>query len=240
MGGIFNLDSPLMQGLDKVANLMLLNILAMICCIPIFTAGASLTALHYMSLKIVRGEECYIMRGFFKSFKQNFKQATIVWLLLIVAVLFIIFDYTVIGFSEEGGIAYWYGVVVGAFAIFIAFTATMVFPIMAKFSNTTIRTIKNAMAISVLKFPQTILMLIMYSIPVLITLFFMQLLPMVLMFGFSMPVYGSAVLYNKFFLKLEAQIIETQIANGEYVEPQPDPDRIFKDELDESLVGRDN
>ena len=63
---------------------------------------------------------------------------------------------------------------------------------------------------------------------------------MVLMFGFSMPVYGSAVLYNKFFLKLEAQIIETQIANGEIVEPEPDPDRIFKDELDESLIGRDN
>lgn len=236
----FDIDGPLMQGLTKIADLMILNFLTILCCIPIITAGAAITALHYQVLKMVRKEDTYVARGYFKAFKENFKQATIVWLLLIVAVLFIIFDYVVIGFSEEGGIAYWYGVVVGAFAIFIAFTATMVFPIMAKFSNTTIRTIKNAMAISVLKFPQTILMLIMYSIPVLITLFFMQLLPMVLMFGFSMPVYGSAVLYNKFFLKLEAQIIETQIANGEYVEPQPDPDRIFKDELDESLVGRDN
>lgn len=236
----FDIDGPLMQGLTKIADLMILNFLTILCCIPIITAGAAVTALHYQVLKMVRKEDTYVAKGYFKAFKENFKQATIVWLLLIVAVLFIIFDYTVIGFSEEGGIAYWYGVVVGAFAIFIAFTATMVFPIMAKFSNTTIRTIKNAMAISVLKFPQTILMLIMYSIPVLITLFFMQLLPMVLMFGFSMPVYGSAVLYNKFFLKLEAQIIETQIANGEYVEPQPDPDRIFKDELDESLVGRDN
>ncbi len=236
----FDIDGPLMQGLTKIADLMILNFLTILCCIPIITAGAAVTALHYQVLKMVRKEDTYVARGYFKAFKENFKQATIVWLLLIVAVLFIIFDYTVIGFSEEGGIAYWYGVVVGAFAIFIAFTATMVFPIMAKFSNTTIRTIKNAMAISVLKFPQTILMLIMYSIPVFITLFFMQLLPLVLMFGFSMPVYGSAVLYNKFFLKLEAQIIEAQIANGEYVEPQPDPDRIFKDELDESLVGRDN
>lgn len=237
---IFDIDGPLMQGLTKIADLMILNFLTILCCLPVVTAGAAITALHYQVLKMVRKEDTYVVRGYFKAFKENFKQATIVWLLLIVAVLFIIFDYVVIGISEEGGIAYWYGVVIGAFAIFIAFTATMVFPIMAKFSNTTIRTIKNAMAISVLKFPQTILMLIMYAIPIFITLFFLPLLPMVLMFGFSMPVYGSAALYNKFFLKLEAQIIETKIANGEIVEPEPDPDRIFKDELDESLIGRDN
>ena len=70
----FDLDSPLMQVLNKVADLLWLNILTLICCIPIVTAGASLTAMNYMALKIVRNEECYITKGFFKSFKQNFKQ----------------------------------------------------------------------------------------------------------------------------------------------------------------------
>lgn len=236
----FDIDGPLMQVLTKIADLMILNFLTILCCLPIVTAGAAITALHYQVIKMIRNEDTYVVRGYFKAFKENLKQATIVWLLLLVAVAFIIFDYLVIGFSEEGGIAYWYGVVIGAFAIFIAFTATMVFPIMAKFSNTTIRTIKNAMAISVLKFPRTILMLIMYAIPVLIVMFVFPLIPLVLMFGFSAPTYGSAKLYNKFFLKLEEQIIEAQVANGEIVEPEPDPDRIFKDELDESLVGRDN
>jgi len=82
-----------MQGLGKVADLMILNILAMICCIPIFTTGAALTALHYMSLKIVRGEECYIVKGFFKSFKQNFKQATVIWLILLVAIFILVGDF---------------------------------------------------------------------------------------------------------------------------------------------------
>ena len=72
MGGIFNIDGPVMRTLTKVADLMILNVLAMICSIPVFTAGAALTALHYMSLKIVRGEEGYIIRGFFKSFKEKF------------------------------------------------------------------------------------------------------------------------------------------------------------------------
>ena len=77
----FNLDSPVMQALGKMADLMWLNILTLICCIPVVTAGASLTAMHYMALKIVRNEECYITKGFFKSFKENFKQATLIWLL---------------------------------------------------------------------------------------------------------------------------------------------------------------
>ena len=67
---IFDLDSPLMRVLTKMADLMLLNLLALICCIPIITVGASLTALHYVALKIVRNEEGYIIRTFFKSFKK--------------------------------------------------------------------------------------------------------------------------------------------------------------------------
>ena len=63
-----NLDSPLMQGLGKMADLMWLNVLTLICCLPIVTIGASLTAMNYMALKIARNEECYITRGFFKSF----------------------------------------------------------------------------------------------------------------------------------------------------------------------------
>ena len=71
MGRLFNLDNPVMNALNKLADLIILNFLTMICCIPIFTIGASATALHYVALKIVRDEETYIIKGFFKSFRQN-------------------------------------------------------------------------------------------------------------------------------------------------------------------------
>ena len=77
---IFDLDSPLMNVLNKMADLMWLNILTLICCIPVITAGAALTSMHYVALKIVRNEESYITRSFFKSFKTNFRQATLIWL----------------------------------------------------------------------------------------------------------------------------------------------------------------
>ena len=61
---LFNLDSPVMVFLSKVANLMILNVLTIICCIPIFTAGAAITALYYVTIKMARGDDPYHKRIF--------------------------------------------------------------------------------------------------------------------------------------------------------------------------------
>ena len=71
MGRFFNLDSPVMVALTKMADLIIVNLLAFFCCLPIITVGASMTALHYVALKIVRDEECYIVKGFFKSLEEE-------------------------------------------------------------------------------------------------------------------------------------------------------------------------
>ena len=95
---LFNLDSPVMVFLSKVANLMILNVLTIICCIPIFTAGAAITALYYVTIKMARGDDPYIIKGYFKSFKENFKQATIIWLIMLGLYIFPVlsrFDNTV-------------------------------------------------------------------------------------------------------------------------------------------------
>lgn len=86
MGRFFDLESPLMRVLNRVADLMILNLLMVVCCIPIITTGAAVTAMHYVLLKMVRGEEGYLIRGFFKSFKANFKQATLIWLIMLVVI----------------------------------------------------------------------------------------------------------------------------------------------------------
>ena len=67
----FNLDSPLMKFLSRMTDILWLNILTVVCSIPIVTAGASFTALHYVCLKMVRDEEGYITKDFFKSFKRE-------------------------------------------------------------------------------------------------------------------------------------------------------------------------
>lgn len=92
MGRFFSMDNKFFTFMNKVADLCILNIICLVCCIPIVTAGASITAMYYVTLKMVRNEEAYIVRSFFKSFKDNFKQATIINLIMIAvgAVLYLI------------------------------------------------------------------------------------------------------------------------------------------------------
>lgn len=235
----FDLDSPLMQVLNKVADLLLLNILALICCIPVITAGASLTALHYMALKIVRNEECYITRGFFKSFKENFKQATVIWLLLLVVIAILAGDFYIM---KNSGLEFnkIIQIVITAVGMLVLFAAMYVFPVLAKFENTTFRTIKNAFVISILQFPKTILMIVLYLLPLILFAISMRLIPISFLFGLSVPAFLSAMLYNKFFKKLETQIEEAaaEAAGGQKAEEDntEEDERIFKDELDETLI----
>lgn len=229
---LFDLDSPLMQGLGKVADLLVLNMLVLLCCIPVVTAGASLTALHYVALKMARNEECYIARGFFKSFKQNFKQATLIWLLMLFVIVVLVVDFLVMNNSGvEFNIVI--RVVITVFALFVFCGSIYVFPVLAKFENTIPRTIKNALLMSVMQFPKTILMVIIYMLPLVILWFFAPIAPFAFFFGLSVPAWLSAKLYSKFFKKLEDQI-QKQV---QPVEEEGEDERIFRDELDESLFG---
>ena len=230
---LFNLDSPIMVLLGKMADLMIINILTIICSLPIITVGPAFTAAHYVCLKIVRNEECYIIRSYFKSFKENFVQATVIWLLILAAAGILAGDYFIITksgleFSRVLKIAI---IVVGVVVLFMTVYA---FPALAKFDNTIRATIKNAFLMSIWQFPKTILMLIIYVAPIIIAIFIYQAIPVVMLLGIAVPVYLCAMLYNKFFQRLEDQIIEAQeAAQGPKEE---DPDKIFSDKLDEKLI----
>lgn len=226
--GIFNIESPFMQALGKIADLMLLNVLTLLCCLPIVTAGASLTAMHYIALKMARGEDYYIVRGFFKSFKENFKQATIIWLLLLLMIGFLYADYVIMS-SSATPFPFIVRVVIAVVAFLTLLTATFLFPALARFENTVFMTIKNAFMMSILQFPKTILMIILNVLPVVLFFFFPQLFPIIFLYGLAAPAFGGALLYNKFFKKLEDHIRSLQPKEEA---PQEDEDeKIFHDKL---------
>lgn len=229
---IFDLDSPLMNVLNKMADLMWLNILTLICCIPVITAGDALTSMHYVALKIVRNEESYITRSFFKSFKTNFRQATLIWLLLMLVAAILGGDYYII---TKSGMQFSQVLVVLIMAagVLVICTSLYVFPVLAKFDNTIMGTIRNAFIMSILQLPKTVVMFVMAFFPLIIYLVSLRLIPIIFLFGFSLPAYASAMLYNKFFQKLEDQLLSEQEPAPE-ISPEED-ERVFHDELDESL-----
>ncbi len=204
---IFSIDSPLMRVLGKISDLMILNFLVLLMCIPVVTAGAAFTAMHYCALKLVRGHESSIPKQFFHSFKDNFRQATVIWLIFlgIVAIFVVDFLYLGAGRNDLGGF-----VLGGILAFFgmILFVGTMVYPLLARFVNTVRNTIKTAFVYSFRHFLRTLLMLAANLFPLSLFVIFngyfgIMLFPLILCFGFTAPAYICAKLYDKPFQKAE-------------------------------------
>lgn len=208
MSKLFDLDSPIMRFLSRMADMIILNILMMICCIPIITVGAAFTAMHYVLLKMVRDEEGYLIRGFFKSFVQNFRQATLIWLIMLVVIAVYVGDSIIFSYS---GIAFPRALIVGVAAVGIVMlmVAMYVFPLLARFDNTIKNTIHNAALLAFGNLPKTVLMAVMYALPVVIGIFSYYSHLFLLLFGISLPAYGAAWLYSNIFKKFEPETEQT-------------------------------
>jgi len=149
----FSYDSKFGQLFLKLAYGCCLNILWLICCLPIVTIGASTTALYYTCFKIAKDEGSYITTMFFRSFKQNFKQATVIWMIMLVAGLIIGADaillYRLRATSTATAAVVWTLLLACIFACMIAYiiVLTYVFPLLSIASNTTANMFKNAFLI---------------------------------------------------------------------------------------------
>ena len=208
MGKLFNLDSPILRVLGTLADMCLLNIMTILCCLPVFTAGASITAMHYVLLKMVRNEEGYVWKDFWKSFKENLWQGMAIGSILLIFVAFFLVDcYIFKGMVETVSVPML--AIAGAFALFLYMIYLYAFPLLAHFHNTVLGTIKNAFFVGVMVFPQTILMMIVTALPIVLIYQYAQILPLIIMFGFTAPAYFCAWMYSKTFKKIEPKTEET-------------------------------
>ncbi len=209
MGKLFNLDSPVFSFLNKAADLIWLNILTFICCIPVFTIGASMTALNYVVLKMVRNEEGYITRSYFRSFKQNFKQATVIWLIVLAVIMILAGDFYILRYALLE-FPTWIKVALLAVVVLFLISVMHLFPALAKFDNTIKNTFKNSFLMGILSLPKTILMIFCWAAPVVIGLTLYQIMPLVFALGISLPAYMCALLYNKTFKRFEPEDVQAQ------------------------------
>ena len=149
----FSYDSKFGQLFLKLSYGCCLNVLWLICCLPIVTIGASTTALYYTSFKIAKDEGSFITTMFFRSFKQNFKQATVIWLIMLAAGLIIGADAILLfrlrATSTGTAAVVWTLLLAAIFACMIAYAIvlTYIFPLLSIASNTTANMFKNAFLI---------------------------------------------------------------------------------------------
>lgn len=145
-------ENPVIAFLNKMADLILLNLIFLLCCIPVVTIGPAITALYAVSLRSVRYGDGYVIQTFFRSFKQNFKQSFVAGMigLLFVCLLFIdLFFWRNVGSAFMSVFMTVVSVCVG-YLVFIVFL--WLFPVIAKLENPLRVQIKNAAAMAVAHF----------------------------------------------------------------------------------------
>ena len=246
MGKIFDLDSPIMRALSKMADVMWLNILTLIFATPlileqlfflspvlfgdfnfevsfVFWAwilgivfsiplGPALTAMHYVLLKIVRDEDSYVTKSYFKSLKENFKQASILQIIQFTAGGILLMDFLLM--RGKTGI---YRYLVIAIALILYMVSLYIFPLLSKFVNTVTGTLKNAALMSILALPKTVLMVLVSAVPLVIVYFFdMKAIPILILFGIAGPGFVHALLYNNTFKRFEPK--EESVSEEEELE----------------------
>lgn len=163
MNRLLTPDNPVMQFITKIVNAVYLNILWFLCSLPIFTIGASTTALYYVTLKMVKNEEGNITKSFFRSFRKNFKQGTFIWLILLcLGIILGVDGYVLYHMRFEN--VFW-TVCTAAFIVALAAYAIIlmyIFPLLSRFNNTTAAMFKNSIMIGMRFLLCTILMAAIY------------------------------------------------------------------------------
>ena len=201
MRRIFDMNNPFMRALGIAFDLIALNVLTLVCCIPIVTGGAAITAMNDIVIHTVRGEETYLIKPFFRSFKANFKKGTILWLMILVAAALLYFDY-------YAAVAYIpilrYGI--AAIAVIVLAVVLYAFALLARYENTLKGTLKNAAILMVTNFPRTLgMVVISLGLWILAIHFYNIGAPLLLLFGLSLPCYICALFLNPVFKKLEPE-----------------------------------
>ena len=161
--GFFNTENTFFRTLAKIWETIYLSFLWILCSIPIITAGAATMALYYTVNKTIKHERGYVSSEFFSSFRSNFKQSTIVWLILLVIFTILGIDYFAILYYTKNGHD------VGAFqtvflvlAILTLMWSLYIFPYMARFENTIKDVLKNTLIIALSNAPYSIIMLVLF------------------------------------------------------------------------------
>ncbi len=155
---LFNADSPFWRAMGRLFDAVELNLLWLLGCLPVVTFGASTTAFYYVMLNLQRGEEGVLHKDFWKSYKLNFKQGTLMGLLLMPLGAFLAFD-AYLARKQGPGIFAFFMVFFAVLFLLWAFITLYAFPLLAKFDNSTRNTLILAFTLSMKNLSKTLLML---------------------------------------------------------------------------------
>lgn len=199
MSNIMKPDNPFFNVMSKIGDLIFLNIIFIISCIPIITIGCALSSVHTVVNKLTKNQESHIARDYIIAFKENFKNSTVMWVIFLAAGA-VIAGFTVM--LSRGSQPLLYIPYIFIVTVYV-FTLLYAFPLQAVFVNKPTAIIRNALLTAVKHLPQTILLVLILYLPGCITLmlpgiFYFTFIYWVII-GFSLSAFIAGFVYRSIF-----------------------------------------
>lgn len=218
--GIFNIDNPLNKALGKIADMVLLSTLWLVCCLPVVTIGASTTALYYACMKN-HLEEGTNFRNFFHAFKRDLVKSLALELIVVLMAAILVLDFYVLPQLDIplGGLVQ---VILTVCAAFCIAALSYLFPLLARYDTTIRQMFKNAFLMSLMNLHYSILIFAVNCIPLLILILDMQLfiaaIPIVVLIWPGMSAMINAKTFLRIFKKYEPEEEKEEICAEAEVE----------------------
>lgn len=198
----FNEDNFLNIALNKIGDVIVCNLLFILCCIPVITIGTSITALYHCMMRSVKGNLNGAAKTFFRAFKDNLRQSLTVWLLFLVLLTVLLLNIRFLS-AQNGALSQALLYLSQGVAALVVIGALYIFPVIAAFSNTLKNLIKNSYIFAFMHFPSTLLIAVITILPMYMTYQDLHLLPLYtccwFFFGFGLTALINSHILYRFF-----------------------------------------
>lgn len=199
-------DSPIMSFLARVADLVILNVLWLLCCLPVVTAGASTTAMYHVVRHLQEESISSVTRDFFRSFKSDFRQATPVYLLLLIPTAAVVMNAWILSAQSSDVVPVYVRAIWMVSALMLTFVVSFVYPVMAYFDDTVWKTLRTAAVLAVAKLPRTVLISAINLLPIIMLFvslpFFLRSSIFWILIGGSLSAYLNMLILRPVFKKI--------------------------------------
>lgn len=199
---MFHPDSWLIRFLTRVCDLLFLNIALVLSCCTVVLSGAGVTALYSITLKMMRGQDCDPIRGFFRALRENFLTSSSAAILLLGDVTLLAVLRSVL-YAETLLMPPALFILLAILAVFLTALLSYLFPLLARYENAFLNHLCNAVRLSLANLPVTVLMTTVDLLPLLIGLLFPALIGVVfafwLLFGFAAGAWVNSFYLNRIF-----------------------------------------
>lgn len=206
MNNLFSMDNLFFRTVGKLVDLIWINILTLVCALPVVTGGASLSAMYYLLMRMSENDEGALTRGFFRAFRENFKNATKVWLGILAVLLVYLYNFYLLnaGILDGFGILKKVSLVlIVAILLITVMIANYVFALFARYDSGPKQTLKNAALLTFAFFPRSLCMVIISLFPLALMMLSNYFFWLWFLYGLTYPGYLIAMLMVAVFEKTE-------------------------------------